>query len=76
MVLRRRYADRAELLRLPGGDLIPVAALLLSFMLLASARIENLIAGALAFALGALIYVFSRRARQDSAGRRKSAPRA
>ena len=60
IVLRRRHAGRTGLLRLPGGDAIPLAAMLLSLALLASARLENLIAGALAFAVGALIYRLSR----------------
>lgn len=64
MVLRRRHADRAELLRLPGGDAIPLAALALALGLLASAHVANLVAGAIAFAVGAVIYVFSRRARR------------
>ena len=65
IVLRRRQAGRTGLLRLPGGDAIPLAAMLLSLALLASARLENLIAGALAFAVGALIYRLSRGADPD-----------
>jgi amino acid transporter len=64
MVLRRRHADRAELLRLPGGDAIPLGALALALGLLASAHLANLVAGAIAFALGAVIYALSRRARR------------
>ncbi len=62
IVLRRRHAGRAGLLQLPGGDLIPVAAVLLSLALLASARVENLLAGAIAIVIGALIHLASRRA--------------
>jgi len=59
-VLRRKFGSRPGALRLPGGPLIPVAALLLTLMLLASARWENLIAGATALVVGAVIYRFRR----------------
>lgn len=60
LVLRRRYGDRDNALHLPGGALIPTAATLLSICLLASASIENLIAGAIALLLGVVIYRFRR----------------
>ena len=59
-VLRRRFKDRTHALRLPGGALIPVAALLVSLIFLASAESRNLVAGAIALAAGAVIYRFRR----------------
>ncbi|MDR0183738.1 APC family permease [Lysobacter arvi] len=61
LVLRHRHAHREGALRLPGGALIPVAALALSLGLLASAQIANLIAAAIALAIGALVYRLRRR---------------
>lgn len=61
IVLQRRHGDREQALRLPGGMLIPVAATLVAVGLLASASVENLVAGALALVAGALIYRFWRR---------------
>jgi amino acid transporter len=54
--LRRKYPRTAKTLVLPGGAAIPAAALLLSLGLLASASAWNLIAGAIALAVGALLY--------------------
>ncbi len=62
LVLRRRYAQRANALHLPGGALIPVAALVFSLTLLASAGWENLAAAAAALAVGAVIYRYRRNA--------------
>ncbi|MGQ0585657.1 MAG: APC family permease [Gammaproteobacteria bacterium] len=61
LVLRRRFADRADALRLPGGPLIPLGALVVSLTLLASAGWKNLAAAAAALALGAVIYAFRRK---------------
>lgn len=60
LVLRRRHGARPGALHLPGGPAIPVAAILLSLGLLASASAANLAAGAVAIALGALIYRWRR----------------
>lgn len=60
LVLRKRHGDRPGALRLPGGPAIPVAALLLSLGLLASASIANLIAAAVALTVGAVIYLLQR----------------
>jgi basic amino acid/polyamine antiporter, APA family len=60
LVLRRRNEARRDMLQLPGGPLIPIAATVLSIALLASASIENLVAGAVALLLGAVIYRFRR----------------
>lgn len=54
--LRRKFPRTGKTVVLPGGLAIPVAALLLSFGLLASASVWNLIAGAIALAAGALLY--------------------
>ena len=48
LVLQRRHGDAPGAMQLPGGPLIPVLALLLSLGLLASAKPENLVAGAIA----------------------------
>ncbi|HWU75301.1 MAG TPA: APC family permease [Rhodanobacter sp.] len=61
LVLRKRHGQREHALRLIGGPAIPVAATLLSLVLLASAGIDNLVAAALALLVGALIYRFWRR---------------
>jgi amino acid transporter len=61
LVLRRRYATRVDMLRLPGGPAIPVAAIVLSLGLLASASAANLVAGVVAILVGALIYRMRRR---------------
>jgi len=60
-VLRRRFGPRPGAFRLPGGPVIPVAALVLTLSLLASAGWENLVAGAIALVVGAVIYRFRRR---------------
>ncbi|HZD53540.1 MAG TPA: APC family permease [Woeseiaceae bacterium] len=56
-VLRRRFADRPGAWRLPGGVTIPVAALLLCLVFLASTTLANLVAGAGALGVGALLYL-------------------
>jgi amino acid transporter len=61
LVLRRRLGDRDGALHLPGGPLIPIAATLLSVGLLASATLWNLVAGAVALVLGAIVFLFRRK---------------
>lgn len=61
LVLARRYRDRPGALRLPGGPLIPLAALLLALALLLSASWQNLAAAGVALLVGALFYRFPRR---------------
>ncbi|QGW63954.1 amino acid permease [Lysobacter soli] len=61
LVLRHKHGDREGALRLPGGPLIPVAAIVLSLALLASAQAANLIAAAIALVIGAVVYAFRRR---------------
>ncbi|HTG33142.1 MAG TPA: APC family permease [Thermoanaerobaculia bacterium] len=59
-VLRRKL-PRQGAVRLPGGPLIPIAAALLCLVFAASAKKENLIAGAIALAVGGVIYALRRR---------------
>jgi amino acid transporter len=56
-VLRRRVGTERSF-RLPGGPAIPVAAALVSFSLLGSASWTDLAAGAIALAVGGLIFAF------------------
>ena len=58
LVLRRTHDQREDVLRLPGGALIPVLATLLAVGLLASANWQNLVAGAAALLIGAAVYRF------------------
>ncbi|KLD76693.1 amino acid permease [Xanthomonas hyacinthi] len=62
LVLARRYGDRPGALLLPGGPLIPLAALLLALALLLSASWQNLAAAGVALLVGALFYRFPRKA--------------
>jgi amino acid transporter len=55
-VLRRRFGDHPKAVLLPGGPLIPLLALLVSFAFLASAEWKNLVAGLIALVIGAAIY--------------------
>jgi basic amino acid/polyamine antiporter, APA family len=59
-ILRRRLADRQSAMRLPLGPAIPLAALVVSITLLASAMAANLIPVLGALAIGAVIYYFRR----------------
>ena len=55
--LRRRFAEReGRAVRLPGGALVPRAALLLCLALLLSMRPANLLAGGVALLVGVLVY--------------------
>ena len=65
--LRRKFPRTGKTVVLPGGAAIPVAATLLSLALLASASAWNLLAGAIALAVGALLYG-TRRARAPATG--------
>lgn len=62
LVLRRRNGDPPGTLHLPGGSLIPIAALALSLVLLLSARPAHLVAVGIAVLVGSVIYRFPRRA--------------
>ncbi len=62
LVLRRRHGDPPGTLQLPGGPLIPLAALALSLALLLSARPAHLVAVSIAVLIGSVVYRFPRRA--------------
>ncbi|MGB7786623.1 MAG: APC family permease [Salinimicrobium sp.] len=57
-VLRKRFPNNPNAVRLPGGYTIPVIALLICLIFLISTTMENLIAGALALICGAVIFYF------------------
>lgn len=67
-VLRRKLPATRRTLRLPGGPTIPIAALLVCLVFLSSATAKNLIAGGIALAVGAVIYLAGRLAAIDRAG--------
>lgn len=64
-VLRRRFPDNPNAIRLPGGYTIPVIALVICLIFLISTTVENLIAGAVALLLGAVIFYFRSREKED-----------
>ena len=60
-VLRRKFPRTESTVRLPGGPLIPILALALCLVFLLSATRWNLIAGAIALTVGALLFATRRR---------------
>jgi APA family basic amino acid/polyamine antiporter len=60
-VLRRKMPATDRTIRLPGGPLIPVAALAICVLFLSAAERKNWIAGGVALAVGAVIYATARR---------------
>lgn len=60
-VLRRKFPRTAHTIVLPGGPAIPIGALLLCLVFLASTTPRNLIAGVIGLASGAVIFLFRRR---------------
>jgi basic amino acid/polyamine antiporter, APA family len=60
-ILRRKLAALPGTIRLPGGPLIPIAAVLVCLALVGSAERKNLIAGAIALAVGLLLYLLRER---------------
>lgn len=66
-VLRRKFPRTKATVVLPGGPLIPIAALVLCLVFLASATRWNLIAGASALAVGVVIYALRRRPPREPA---------
>jgi amino acid transporter len=66
-VLRRKFPRTESTVRLPGGPLIPLAALALCIVFLLSATVWNLVAGAVALVVGLLLYAFRRRPVADTA---------
>ncbi len=59
-VLRRRMPMTPRTIRLPGGPAIPVVALLICVLFLSAAEAKNWIAGGIALAVGAAIYISRR----------------
>ncbi len=55
-ILRRRFSERPGAMRIPGGYAVPAAALALCLVFLASAELNNLVAGTVALLVGAVIY--------------------
>lgn len=66
-VLRRRLPRTGSTVRLPGGSLIPIAALALCGVFLVSTTAANLVAGAVALVAGVPIYLLRREPTFDSA---------
>jgi amino acid transporter len=66
-VLRRKFARTESTVRLPGGPLIPIAALALCIVFLLSATVWNLVAGAIALVVGLVLYATRRKPVADSA---------
>ena len=64
-VLRRKLPATARTIRLPGGPLIPIAALAICILFLSAAERKNWIAGGVALAVGAAIYATARQ-RKDA----------
>jgi APA family basic amino acid/polyamine antiporter len=61
-VLRRKLGSRPGAFRLPGGPLVPTAAVLICIVFAASATPRDLIAGAVALAVGLAVFKLRRRA--------------
>lgn len=59
-VLRRKFPTDERTVVLPGGATIPILALVVCIAFLASATVENLVAGLVALLAGAAIYFFRR----------------
>ena len=55
-VLRRKMPATERTVRLPGGPVIPIAALVICLIFLSAAEKKNFIAGGIALAVGAAIY--------------------
>jgi APA family basic amino acid/polyamine antiporter len=59
-VLRRRLPATAKTFLLPGGPAIPIAASLVCVFLVAAVERRAFLAGAIALAVGALVYAYNR----------------
>jgi basic amino acid/polyamine antiporter, APA family len=59
-ILRRKLPATPRTIRLPGGPLIPIAALAICLLFLSAAEKKNWIAGGIALVIGALIYAVPR----------------
>ena len=60
-ILRRKLSALPGTVRLPGGPLIPIAAVLVCLVLVGSAERRDLVAGAIAIAAGLVIFLLRRR---------------
>jgi amino acid transporter len=60
-VLRRKFPRTENTVVLPGGPAIPIAALLVCLVFLASTEVRNLAFAAVALAVGVGIYAVRRR---------------
>jgi len=67
-VLRRKLGSRPGAFRLPGGPLVPVAAALLCVVFAASATGRDLVAGAVALAVGLVVWRLRRPAPEGLEG--------
>src|SRR4029453_18458046 len=56
-ILRRKLPATPRTIRLPGGPVIPILALVICLVFLSAAEKKNFVAGAIALAAGALVYV-------------------
>ena len=65
-VLRRKLPATERTIRLPGGPLIPIAALAICLLFLSAAEAKNWIAGGIALTVGAAIYATARPARSEA----------
>jgi amino acid transporter len=70
-VLRRKLPSTPRTIRLPGGPVIPIAALIICLLFLSAAEKKNFIAGAIALAVGALVYGSRGKAAATAAARAK-----
>jgi amino acid transporter len=59
-VLRRKLPATERTIRLPGGPLIPLAALAICVLFLSAAEGKNWVTGGIALAVGAVIYLLRR----------------
>jgi basic amino acid/polyamine antiporter, APA family len=66
-VLRRKLPATPRTIRLPGGPVIPILALIICLLFLSAAETKNFIAGGIALAVGAVIYVARGRAASKEA---------
>ncbi len=60
-VLRRRLPERPGAFRIPGGAVVPVAAVIVSSLLAASAGAAHLVAALVALAAGCVLFLLRRR---------------
>jgi basic amino acid/polyamine antiporter, APA family len=56
-VLRRKLPATPRTIRLPGGPVIPILALIICLLFLSAAETKNFVAGGIALVVGAILYV-------------------